>query len=69
MKYRVNGEVTISVSVVVDAATPEQARKLALRAPMQTLCGSCSRGEDDEWSTSGELDGDVTIQQNGVEEA
>lgn len=69
MKYRVIGHVTISVSVVVDAKSPEEARRLALDAPMQSLCNQCASGVDEEWSTSGELDGSVTIPENGVEEA
>jgi hypothetical protein len=67
VKYRVIGHVTISVSVVVEAESKAAARKIARDAGMQSFCHSCASGEDDAWSTSGELDGQVTIQ--GVEEA
>lgn len=69
MKYRVTGHVTISVSVVVEAESPSAARQLARHAPMMTFCHQCAVGEDGAWSTSGELDGEVTIRRDGVEEA
>lgn len=68
MKYRVTGIVTISVSVEVEAPSPTKARTLARAAPMQSLCHQCATGEDGAWSTSGELDGEVTIRRDGVEE-
>lgn len=68
MKYRVTGTVTISVSVVVEADSKKEALRLAREAPMQTFCHQCASGEDDAWSTSGELDGAVIISR-GVEEA
>lgn len=61
-RYLVTGTVTISCFVEVDAESEEQARELANRAGMQTLCGSCSYGEPDTWNTSGELDGTPTIE-------
>lgn len=61
MKYLVTGYITISVSVEVEADSPKAARALARDAPMMTLCGQCAHGCPDEWSTSGELDGEVRI--------
>lgn len=69
MKYRVTGTVTISVSVVVEATTRAEAQRLARQSPTQTLCHSCSRGDDGCWSTSGEIDGEVVIRRGGTEEA
>ncbi len=59
-KYRVTGEVTISVSVVVEAGSVREAKRLALEAPMMSLCHQCASGDADAWSTSGELDGEVS---------
>ena len=56
-RYFVSGVMTISVHVYVDAETPEEAKKVAEDAPLQGFCHQCARGQDDEWSTSGELDG------------
>ena len=47
--YRVEGELTISVSIVVVADSEEEARQEA----------SCAAIAD--WEDSGELDGDITI--------
>lgn len=61
-RYVVNGEVTISVSVIVYAEDEEEARKAAEESPMMGLCHSCAEGrEAGEWRTSGELDGSPTI--------
>ena len=67
MKYRVIAEVTISMSVVVDAKSKAEAKRLASEAPMMSLCHSCAHGASDEWTTSGELDGEPRI--TAVEEA
>lgn len=67
VKYRVVGHVTISVSVLVEAKSEKKAKTSALQMPMQTFCYECANGQDDEWSTSGELDGEVTV--TAVEEA
>lgn len=56
-RYMVTGEMTISVHGYVDADSPEEAKKLAEDMPLQTFCNQCANGNDDEWSTSGELDG------------
>lgn len=58
-RYIVTGVMTISMHVEVDADSPEEARKLAEEAPIVGLCHQCSRGDRDEWSTSGELDGEI----------
>lgn len=57
MKYRVSGIVSISVHVDVEASSKKEAIERAQDAGMQTLCCSCSDGDPDSWSTSGELDG------------
>lgn len=56
-RYRVSAEMTISVSTVVEATSEAKALEAALDVPVQSLCHQCSNGADDEWSTSGELDG------------
>ena len=60
-KYLVVGLVTISVHVEVEADSEEGALHAAQEAPMLSLCRRCAVGQPDEWSTSGELDGEVTI--------
>jgi hypothetical protein len=60
-KYIVSGEMTISVSVIVEAADPKEAKNLARQASVRTLCASCSNTHEGEWSTSGELDGVPSI--------
>lgn len=59
-RFRVTGVATISVHTDVDAETPEEAIKIAQGRPMQGLCFQCANteGADDEWRTSGELDGE-----------
>lgn len=61
MKYLVIGHMTISVSVEIEAESPADARKQARQAPIMGLCRQCAQGEDRAWSTSGDLDGTVTI--------
>lgn len=46
----------ITLNVTVSAASLEDAVDKAKAASVMSLCHQCSRGEDDEWSTSGELD-------------
>ena len=60
MKYRVTGQVTISVSVVVEATSKAQARRFASDAPMQQFCYHCSNGKDGVWCAE-ELDGEPKI--------
>jgi hypothetical protein len=59
--YRVGGVMTISVFVDVEAESPEQAREAAQDQAIMSLCHQCSGNHPGEWSTSGELDGDVTL--------
>ncbi len=61
MKYLVVAEMTISVSVRVEAKNEEEAKEKALEAGVQGLCHQCARGDYDVWSTSGELDGEPMI--------
>lgn len=51
-------EGTISLHVEVKASTLEEAVEKAQGASTMSLCYQCSRGDDGEWSTSGELDCD-----------
>lgn len=48
----------ISLHVDVEAKSLAEAMKLAQDSPIQGLCHQCARGDDGEWSTSGELDCD-----------
>lgn len=57
-KYLVSSQVTVSCQVVVEADSPEEAKEKALELPMQSFCHSCSSPKEDEWSSSGELDGE-----------
>lgn len=68
MKYFVTGTITISVHVTVEAKSKAEAIRIAHKAPMMTFCHQCANGVEDEWSTSGELDGTVDIRPDGVEE-
>lgn len=68
MKYRVQGLMTISVFVVVEADSAEEAREKAEDSAVQSLCNGCASPMDEsEWHTSGELDGTPVIE--AVEEA
>lgn len=60
-EYFVTGAITISLHTVVEATSPEDAKKLAQEMPYCTL-GDPERFGDterDAWLHSGELDGDV----------
>lgn len=58
--FRINGEVTISVSTLVkDVATLEEAKKIASERQLQGLPYNSGGDEEDEWCHSGELDGEV----------
>ncbi len=60
-KYKVSGSVTISVYTEVEATSKAEAVRLAQEHPMQSFCHQCSTGSpDEEWTTSGELDGEPT---------
>ena len=58
MKITFVAEVTISMNVTAEGETIEECIQKAQNAPMQSLCWQCSHGEEDEWSTSGEFDGE-----------
>ena len=59
MKFRVTAEVMISVSTLVDAKTERGAIEQASKRGMVSLCRQCAQGEaEQEWVTSGELDGE-----------
>ena len=62
MRYQVNGQVTISVNVFVEADSEEEARAKAEEASMQTFCNGCATAnkELDIWSTE-ELDGTPVV--------
>lgn len=61
-RYAVTGTVTISVHVEVDAENEAEARAKANECPMLQLCHGCAIGDDGVWSTSGELDGEPSIE-------
>lgn len=68
-RYRVAGTMTISCFVDVDAETPEQAKELAVDAPVMSLCHFCSDNGNHGagvWVTSGELDGDPRLADDEV---
>lgn len=52
--FVVAGTVTFHVTVRADSL--EKAVEKAQSASVMSLCHQCSKGEDGEWSTSGELD-------------
>jgi hypothetical protein len=58
--WRVVGEVTISVHTEVEAETEAEAREKALDHGMQQFCHSCCNDQEETWTTSGELDGEIT---------
>lgn len=66
--YNVIGHMTISVSVYVEASSPEEAQQIAEMCDAAPLCYQCSGGdahgdtEDAEWHAS-ELDGTPEIRQ------
>lgn len=61
-KFSVSGEVTISVHTDVEAETEEEAKKIAADRGTQSFCYQCARGEpEQEWTTTGDIDGEITI--------
>lgn len=63
MKYQVQGAMTISVFVTVEARNAAEARKKAEDCTVQGLCNYCaSTSGEEEWHTSGELDGTPIIE-------
>jgi hypothetical protein len=58
MKFSVFATVTISISTEVEANTPQEAAEIAGERGMIGLCHQCASGDpEQEWVTSGELDG------------
>lgn len=66
--FRVSSMITISVFVDVEADNKEDAIDKALGYPVRHLCHSCSNAVEDQWSTSGELDGEPQEEHVVVEE-
>jgi hypothetical protein len=60
-RYSVGGVITISVHTEVEAASPEEAREIAINdRGIMSLCHQCASGDPSlEWVTSGEFDCDV----------
>jgi hypothetical protein len=57
-KFLVVGQITISVSTDVMATSADEAKSIAMERPIMSLCNQCATGSpEDEWVTSGELDG------------
>lgn len=61
-RFRVIGTMTISVHAVVEAKDESEARELAEDLGVQSFCYQCSSGDQEEWSTTGELDGEPRIE-------
>jgi hypothetical protein len=58
-RVAVVAEVTISIHTYVEAESGEEAMDVAEGRPMHSLCYQCGGDStvDEEWCTSGELDG------------
>jgi len=67
MKYLVQGTITISVSVEVEARSKKEAFDKAAEMPMASLCHQCSRQHAEAWSPS-DLDGEVDMDQAEIQE-
>jgi len=67
MKYRVTTNMTISVSTVVEADSPEEAKAKAMDHDVQSLPHDASDPEK-VWCHSGQLDGDLDNNSLTVEE-
>lgn len=58
-KWAVRTVATISIHTIVEAETEAEAKDLAMDRGMQSFCNQCSDGNPaEEWTTSGELDGE-----------
>ncbi len=61
-KYIITTPITISLHTIVEADSAEEAKDIAFARSVQSLCHQCagSRNDEDEeeWRTSGELDGE-----------
>lgn len=58
-RFVVVGGITLLVDVF--ATSLEDAVQKAQRASVQSLCYQCARGDEGEWSTSGEIDCDPSM--------
>lgn len=59
-KWTVEARGTITLVTVVEASTPEEARRLALERDTSELThGAEMSGDDEAWVTTGELDCEV----------
>jgi hypothetical protein len=60
-KYVFTAQVTVSLYTEVHANSKEEALELAEQRGLQSLCHQCSsNGSDEQWSLTGELDGEPT---------
>lgn len=57
-RFRVSGELAISVTVEVEAGSAEEAIEKAGLLPVASLCNQCQTGEPGEWVPGGGLDGE-----------
>ena len=69
MKYRVSTTCTISLHTDVEADSQEEAIKKAFdERGVMSLCNQCSGGQsEEEWVTSGELDGEPSDKPENLE--
>ena len=59
-RYALSADVTVSLTIEVQAKTEKEAIRLAQEASMQSLCWSCASSEEGGvWRLSGELDGEA----------
>lgn len=58
-RYRVVAEITITMSVIVEADSEDEAIGVAEDCEKQSFCHQCASGDSDVWTLSGELDGDL----------
>jgi hypothetical protein len=57
-RYRIDGFVTVSISTYVEADSEKEAIENC-EASLPNLCHKCASNDgDDQWSLSGELDGE-----------
>lgn len=64
-RFQVNAQMTISVHTIVEAKDAKEAKRLAEERTVQGLCHQCAgstrfKENEEEWRTSGELDGEPT---------
>lgn len=69
MKYEALATVTISICATVEADSLKEATGKVEDLGMRTFCFGCSEESDEDWTTTGELDGtpfDVFIMKSEV---